>query len=119
MKKSLTLAGVAAIATLSACAETPTEPGASAAAPFVGKSIVNDSGTSFNYLPDGTITGVFRGAEPIAGTYTSTAREICSTYASPEQLTGQEYCSVPEISGSTVIFNRRDGSQSPAYQIQG
>jgi len=115
MKKLLALASIAA---LSACTETPTAPGSDVVAPFVGKTITSEGGTSFNFLPDGTIEGVFRGSEPIVGTYTSSEREVCSVYTSPKQLTGREYCSVPDIDGSTVVFNRRDGSQSPVYQIQ-
>ncbi len=100
--------------------DTPiaTGPATSAVEAFVGKSIVSEGGTTFNFRPNGTITGVFRGSEPIAGTYTSTAREVCSTYTSPDQLTGREYCSVPQVNGLNVIFNRRDGSQSPTYVIQ-
>lgn len=115
------LIATACAATLAGCmsdAPTAIKPTGSAVDPFVGKSLVGEDGTTFDFMANGTITGIFRGSDPIAGTYTSTAREVCSTYTSPDQLTGGEYCSTPQINGSNVIFNRRDGSQSATYVIQ-
>lgn len=115
MKKLLL---VGALAALAACdAPTDTASG-SAVDPFLGKVIASEGGTSFLFAADGTIEGTFRGEAPIVGTYTADGREVCSTYSSPEQLTGREYCSVPDITGNQIVFNRRDGSQSPVYVIQ-
>ncbi len=85
--------------------------------PLIGKRLVSEAAT-FIINADGTMGGEIRG-EAIVGTYVANATETCSTYSAPEFLTGRDWCSVPEIDGDTVIFNRRDGTTSPAYAIQG
>lgn len=102
---------------LAACMTPAATDGTTAASQFVGKTLTGDSGTVFLFEDGGVIGGTFRGEAPIVGTYTATERQICSTYSSPEQLTGREYCSTPMVTGNTVVFNRTDGSQSPAYTI--
>ncbi|MEH6478396.1 MAG: hypothetical protein V7727_22075 [Sneathiella sp.] len=121
--KLLTTIAIAATFVLSACDTTTSSGTTSSPAgiekvsdPLVGKRLV--SGTSTLIInPDGTMGGEIR-EEAVVGTYTSNEKEICSTYSSPDFLTGKEFCSVPVIVGDTVVFNRRDGSQSPAYTIQ-
>lgn len=120
LRTLLTMTAVTAV--LGACtpdssAPVTAAPQASVMAPLVGKQLVTDSVT-FIVGADGTMGGTFKG-EPVVGTYTATATESCSIYTSPEALTGREFCSVPVITGNTVVFNRRDGSVSPAYSIQG
>lgn len=85
---------------------------------FIGKTLVDASGTVFRYAVDGTIGGEFRG-QTVVGTYTADGREMCSTFSAPPDLTGRTFCSAPAVTGDTVVFNRRDGSQSVPYQIQG
>ncbi len=122
--KPILLTAVAATILLGACMpeeEVMTSPSTAATtsvvAPLVGKRLVSGDIT-FIINADGTMGGEARG-EPIVGVYKATATESCSTYTSPEFLTGREFCSSPVISGDTVIFNRRDGSQSPVYTIEG
>ena len=118
MKHIITLAA-ASIAVLSGCmSETGTQASVTAADQFIGKSLVSSDGTVFQFKADGTVGGSARG-EAIVGTYTADEREICSTYAQPQFLTGREFCSTPTVNGNTVVFNRRDGSQSSAYTIEG
>lgn len=118
MKSTLifALTGVALVS-LSACMAPAPADGSDAAAQFVGKTLTSDGGTVFLFQSGGVVGGSFRGESPIVGTYTATATEICSTYTAPQQLAGREFCSTPVVSGNTVVFNRRDGSQSPAYAI--
>ena len=107
---------------LGACAvpvaEEPVSQGASAVEPLVGKRLVAENGTVFIFNADGTVGGSL-GGSPVIGAYTATASQVCSTYSSPENLTGQEFCSVPNITDDTVIFDRPDGSQSQLYSIEG
>lgn len=100
---------------LAACETTPS---VTAADQFFGKELVAADGTTFIFNPDGTVGGSFRGEE-VVGTFSADATEICSEYTAPDKLTGYEVCSVPAIDGDTVIFNRRDGSQSQPYMISG
>ena len=116
MKKIFAISSVAMLV-LAGCA-TGTADVADAADTFIGKKLVAENGTTFTFQADGTVGGLFRGEE-VVGTYTSDATEICSTYTAPEPLAGSEFCSTPEINGDTVVFNRRDGSQSPPYMIEG
>ena len=85
--------------------------------PLVGKQLVGDNVT-FIINADGTMGGSLNG-EPVVGTYEANAKESCSVYTSPKALVGREFCSTPVITGNTVIFNRRDGSQSQVYVIKG
>lgn len=85
--------------------------------PFIGKTLVGNGG-SFIFNANGTVGGQFKG-EQVVGTYTATANESCSTYTAPKQLTGREFCSTPIISGNTVVFKRRDGSNSSVFKIEG
>lgn len=85
---------------------------------LIGTQLVASDGSVFLFNQDGTVGGNFRG-EQIVGTYEANAQEVCSTYSEPKNLTGREYCSAPQISGDTLIFNRRDGSQSQPYKIGG
>ena len=106
----------ASLAVLAACA--PETDGGTVTDQFIGKSLVSADGTTFIFNADGTIDGSFRGTAPITGVYSANSSEVCSTYSSPKQLTGREFCSAPVVSGDTVVFNRRDGSQSPPYTIR-
>ena len=94
------------------------EPEVSAIDALIGKELVSENGTVFLFNADGTMGGSL-GGEDVVGEYRADATEVCSTYSAPEQLTGQQFCSVPEIEGNTVVFNRRDGSQSQTYTIGG
>ncbi|WP_139176581.1 hypothetical protein [Jannaschia faecimaris] len=114
--KSIPLLVTASIVSLSAC--TPTTPSSTAVDPFIGKLLVADNQTVFLFNSDGTVGGTIRGEE-IVGTYIADSREICSNYSEPEFLAGQEYCSVPDLDGETVIFKRRDGSESQPYTFEG
>ena len=119
MLKSIMIGLAMASLGLAACTEAPTTQTSSTASaidPLVGKNLVSENAT-FIFDRDGTFGGNFRG-EPIVGTYTASATEICSTITEPENIAG-ERCSTPEYNGNTVIFNRRDGSQSALYQIEG
>lgn len=89
----------------------------SAYAPLIGKQLVSD-GVTFIINADGTMSGQARG-EAVVGTYKIDGDESCSIYTAPEFLTGREFCSVPTITGNTVVFNRRDGTTSPVYTIKG
>jgi hypothetical protein len=106
---------------LSACQTTTTTPAAAIVSeptvmdPLIGKSLVGENIT-FIVNADGTMGGTARDL-PVVGTYSANAAETCSTYSSPEFLAGREFCSIPIISGDTVVFNRRDGSQSQVYTI--
>jgi len=121
--KFFSIIAVSATMALSACVSdgigstTTMTKAANAVTPLIGKKLVNDSAT-FIFNSDGTIGGQFRD-QPIVGSYKATATESCSVYTAPQQLTGREYCSTPVISGNTVIFNRRDGSNSGEYTIEG
>lgn len=114
--KYLATGFLCATLTVAGCATVPERP--SAADQFIGKSLVAEDGTTFLFQPAGVVGGTIRG-EDIVGTYTSSATEICSTYSSPDFLTGREFCSTPDVSAGVVVFNRRDGSQSQAYRIDG
>ena len=114
---ALVLVGCAAPETES-MSSAQTESMSTAADQFFGKELVADDGTTFIFFEDGTVGGSFRG-EDVTGTYTADATEICSTYTTPEPLTGREFCSTPDVSDGVVVFNRRDGSQSAAYAIKG
>lgn len=115
MKQIITAGGLALVL-LAGCTETP--PTTTVVEQFYGKRLVADNGAVFTFSPDGTVGGSFDGV-PVVGTYNATATEVCSTYSSPKRLTGREFCSTPAINGDQVIFNRRDGSQSQPYRIQG
>ncbi|EPX83906.1 hypothetical protein Salmuc_01681 [Salipiger mucosus DSM 16094] len=109
---------------VAACQATPENMGsqtmetATVVDTFIGKRLVTENGGVFLFNPDGTVGGSLRGEE-IVGTYTADTQEVCSTYSAPEFLTGREFCSVPVISDNTVVFERRDGSSSPVYMIEG
>ncbi|PWJ22421.1 hypothetical protein [Jannaschia seohaensis] len=103
---------------LTGCVETDGTSTATTAGAVIDQRLVSDQGDIFLIRSDGTVGGSLRG-EPTVGTFTTDGREICSTYTSPPSLTGREFCSVPEIDGNRVIFNRRDGSQSQPYTIEG
>jgi len=117
---------LACAVSLSACAPAPSSESASApeamavssVAPFVGKTLIAESGTVFLFNADGTMGGEL-GGEPVSGAYSATATEVCSTYTWPAALVGREFCSTPDVNGDQVIFNRRDGSVSDTYTIQG
>ena len=115
MKAHFVAAMVAAL-TLGACAAGT--DGGTAVDPLLGKALVAENGTTFVFNADGTVGGNL-GGEEIVGTYSTDAREVCSTYSAPKTLTGREFCSVPDIDGDAVVFIRRDGSQSPTYLIEG
>ena len=105
-----------AVVALGACTEQVSTGDSSAVTPFLGKELVGKNAT-FIFNGDGTVGGQFRD-NPIVGTYSSSATEICSNLTAPANLAG-DYCSTPAIDGNTVVFNRRDGSQSPVYTIEG
>jgi len=109
---------VASIMVLGACDTSSRPQAATVVDSLIGTQLVGSDGSVFLFNQDGSVGGNL-GGEKIVGTYEATAREVCSTYSAPERLTRQEYCSVPQINGDTLIFNRRDGSQSPAYKIGG
>lgn len=108
----------AALLGLAACASGTDTMETNAASALVGKNLVAENGNTFILNPDGTVGGTF-GGEPLVGTFSASEGEICSTYTAPARLAGQEFCSTPDIDGGTVVFNRRDGSQSALYNIQG
>lgn len=119
LKTTLAVVAAASISVLTACStSTDTEMAAATAAdPLIGKSLVAGDVT-FVLGADGSMGGTFKGEE-IVGTYVADEEEICSTYTAPEALAGREFCSKPQISDGVVVFNRRDGSQSPPYAIEG
>jgi hypothetical protein len=94
-----------------------TEPMADATVvdPIIGKQLTSRGEALLMVNADGTISGMAEGTE-IRGAYTANSTEICSTITSPANYAGA-YCSVPEYGDGTVIFNRRDGSQSALYMI--
>jgi len=104
--------------TLSAPESTPAVPPVNPIDELIGKRLVSDDGDVFSIGADGTMGGSIRG-EDIIGVYTRSGNEICSTYSSPEFLTGRKFCSIPDIKKGSVVFNRQDGSKSPKYKIQG
>ncbi|MCJ8336389.1 MAG: META domain-containing protein [Epibacterium sp.] len=115
MKFQATLAVLAAFA-LSAC-ETTT--GSSTVIDtLIGKPLVTDNGNTFLFNPDGTVGGNI-GSNAVKGTYSANTQEVCSNLTAPKSVAGREFCSVPRIDGDVVVFDRRDGSQSPAYKIGG
>lgn len=91
---------------------------ATAADQLIGKQLVSDRGDTIPVNSDGTVGGSLRG-EAIAGTYTADAAEICSTHTAPEVRVGREFCSTPAMAGDSIIFNRRDGTQSRSDTIGG
>ena len=109
---------ITAALAVAACTPSETTTAETAATQFIGKQLVAENGTVFLFGADGSVGGTI-GGDPIVGTYTADQREICSTYTAPERLAGSEFCSVPQVSGTQVIFNRRDGSQSQPYEIMG
>lgn len=121
MFKFSNLVGISAVVLLAACmqetemAEAPMASG-TVVDSLIGKSLVAENAT-FIFNSNGTMGGQLRG-EAVSGTYVATDAEVCSTYTAPEALTGREFCSVPAIGDGSVVFNRRDGSQSPAYAIE-
>lgn len=117
--KSTTLAALigSAFVTLSAC-DMPGSDQPSVVDALLDKSLTTDNGAMLVIQSGGTMSGTIRG-EQVVGEYTANATEICSTYSAPDFLTGREFCSVPEITGNTVVFQRRDGSTSPVYTIGG
>ena len=117
--KHFTITAIASAVLLSACASEPTAPQPTAADPFIGKRLVSDSGdVVFLYNSDGTVGGEFRG-DDVVGEYTAYATEICTTFSAPDLLAGREYCSKPDFDGNTGVFNRRDGTQSARYTVEG
>lgn len=118
--KSLITASLSAVLLLGACQTTTGDPSASAPTvidSLIGKTLTTEGGTII-LNADGTVGGAIQGA-PVVGVYSANSREVCSSYTSPERLAGREICSTPTITGDTVIFERRDGSQSPTYTIGG
>lgn len=119
---ALKLLAAISVVSLSACLSDGDVGGGSiskndnAVSPLIGKRLVGENAT-FIFNADGTVDGQFRD-EAIVGTYKASAVESCSIYTAPKQLTGREYCSTPVISGNTVVFNRRDGSNSGSYTIK-
>ncbi|MGH1415335.1 MAG: hypothetical protein ACRBB0_17735 [Pelagimonas sp.] len=113
---------IAAAFALGACQSTTDAPmekaPTSMIAPLIGKTLVAETGATFVYNADGTVSGEMRNL-PVAGVYTINAKDTCTVFSAPDQLKGQEFCSKPEINGNTVVFHRRDGSTSPKYEIKG
>ncbi len=85
--------------------------------PFLGKRLISGQAT-FLFKADGSVGGSFDG-NAIVGTWRSDESEICSEYTAPENFVNLKPCSKPVVSGDTVVFNRRDGSQSAVYRIEG
>lgn len=117
MRKYLAIACIS-IVTLGACDTATSTQAPTVVDPLIGKRLAAADGTVFLIQPDGTMGGQLGGAE-IVGTYTANATESCSVYTAPEQLTGREFCSTPQIEGDTVIFLRRDGTKSQPYKVTG
>lgn len=117
MKKYLVLACVSVLA-LGACDTATTSQSPTVVDALLDKNLVAENGTVFLIRSDGTMGGQL-GGKKVIGTYKANARESCSVYTAPEQLTGREFCSTPQIDGDTVIFNRRDGTKSQKYKIGG
>lgn len=109
---------ITTITTLAGCMSGAAIKEATVVDPLVGKRLVSSSGNVFLIKPDGTMGGKIRG-EDVVGTYTASSTETCSVYTAPAFLVGKEYCSVPAIDGDTVVFNRRDGTKSAVYKIEG
>ncbi|MCT4559114.1 MAG: hypothetical protein N4A61_13780 [Pelagimonas sp.] len=86
--------------------------------PLIGKRLMTDKGALIILGADGSVGGEING-KAVVGTYSANATEMCSTYSAPDFLKDKEFCSTPVISGSTVVFQRRDGSSSPVYNIKG
>lgn len=85
---------------------------------LVGKTLVAGENT-FIFNADGTVGGNI-GENALVGSYSANETQVCSSYTAPERLVGLGgICSVPVITGDTVIFNRTNGTQSPVYTIQG
>ena len=103
---------------LAACQTTTGADGGSAVDGLVGKRLVAENGTVFVFNRNGTMGGSLDG-EPVVGTYKASETEVCSSYTSTQSIVGRTFCSKPEISGDTVVFNRRDGSRSQPYKIGG
>ncbi len=108
---------LSAMALMAGCMSTTPADTPTAATPLLDKRLVSDGGAVFLINSDGTMGGEWRG-QPIVGTYEATSTEICSVLTAPAQLAG-ERCSVPVIADGKVTFNRRDGSQSATYTIEG
>lgn len=85
---------------------------------FVGKKIVSERGTVFEYRADGTIGGLLGGKMEIEGKYLADGEKSCTLYSAPEPLLHGVSCSIPRIEGNSVIFLRDDGSESAPYVIQ-
>lgn len=100
------------------CSTAATAMADTAVDAFVGKQIVSERGTIFEYKADGTIGGLLGGKSEITGTYTADAEKTCNTYTAPPPLVGGERCSIPRVDGSTVVFVRDDGSESAPYTIK-
>lgn len=112
MKKLIVIASALFV---TACTDTSSAP--TVVDPVIGKTLT--VGNAFFVLnADGTLTGQNPDGDAIIGTYTANATEICSAITTPPGFAG-ERCSVPVYDGNTVLFNRRDGSQSPVYTIEG
>ena len=118
MKTFLTLAAVSLLA-LGACTPEPTMDKPTGLDLIKDKRLVGGDGTVFLINSDGSVGGLFRGEAPIVGSYTENDGEICSTYTEPENFRDLKVCSVPDVTGNTVVFNRRNGSQSQPYTIGG
>ncbi|MEE4187055.1 MAG: hypothetical protein V2I76_01230 [Roseobacter sp.] len=118
MKKFLAISLIALVAGCMSTTTSETAGGSpNAATPLLDKQLTTEDGTVFIIGSDGTMSGTWRG-QAIAGTYEATATEICSDLTAPAPIAG-ERCSTPVIADDTVVFNRRDGSTSPVYTIQG
>ena len=122
--KNFAFVAVSAVLVLGACTTDSmdksagmSKPAPTVVEPLIGKRLVGDNIT-FVMNADGTMGGTARD-EDVVGVYKATAKESCSTYSAPEFLTGREYCSTPRISGNTVMSDRRDGSTSQEFKIEG
>lgn len=96
----------------SACAAEQT-----VADPFTRKTLVLSSKSYLSDKSNGTVTGKMRG-EVARARYAANETTICSEFSAPAFLKGKTFCSVPVITGDTVVFYRQDGSKSPVYTIQ-
>ncbi|MCG7493571.1 hypothetical protein [Thalassobius sp. Cn5-15] len=114
----LRILALSAILPLAACMTATETSNPTAVDPLLDKQLVSAEGTIFILNADGTVSGEIKG-DPVVGSYTTTATEVCSTYSAPDFLTGREYCSTPVIEAGTVVFNRRDGTKSAVYAIEG
>lgn len=110
MKFSMFISTFAGAFLLAGCVETTNlEEAGPVTTQLAGKTAVSKAGWTFNFSPDGRLSGSEADGSEISGTWTERDGQFFRTLTLPERLAGT-LCQDVEFTENQVSFLRKDGS---------